>query len=112
MAAQPKWYRKPILRKFRRDFIEKHDYTCFYCGKRAIEGEPPKKKEDKILAMMWLHIDHYIPLAKGGKDDESNFVLACNVCNSKKRAMLPEDFINKLRQENGKLQERTRENLV
>jgi hypothetical protein len=36
------------------------------------------------LVMARLEIEHIIPLAKGGTDDESNLWLACPLCNSHK----------------------------
>lgn len=31
-----------------------------------------------------MHLDHVVPFAKGGADDESNLVAACPACNSEK----------------------------
>jgi hypothetical protein len=39
----------------------------------------------QFLVMARLEIEHIIPLAKGGTDDESNLWLACPICNSHKR---------------------------
>lgn len=36
------------------------------------------------LVMARLEVEHIIPLAKGGTDDESNLWLACPLCNSHK----------------------------
>lgn len=36
------------------------------------------------LVMARLEIEHIIPLAKGGSDDEANLWLACPICNSHK----------------------------
>jgi hypothetical protein len=36
------------------------------------------------LVMARLEIEHIIPLAKGGNDDESNLWLACPICNGHK----------------------------
>jgi HNH endonuclease len=36
------------------------------------------------LVMARLEIEHIIPLAKGGTDDESNLWLACPICNGHK----------------------------
>lgn len=35
------------------------------------------------------HVDHRIPLAKGGRNDASNLVLACPPCNLRKAVKLP-----------------------
>jgi len=36
------------------------------------------------LVMARLEIEHMVPLAKGGNDDEANLWLACPICNSHK----------------------------
>lgn len=36
------------------------------------------------LVMARLEIEHIVPLAKGGTDEESNLWLACPICNSHK----------------------------
>lgn len=36
------------------------------------------------LVLGRLHVEHIIPTAKGGKDDEDNLWLACSLCNSYK----------------------------
>ena len=42
------------------------------------------------------HIDHYIPLSKGGLHDLQNLVIACSACNLRKSAKMPEEFIETL----------------
>jgi len=36
------------------------------------------------LVMARLEIEHIVPLAKGGTDDEANLLLACPICNGHK----------------------------
>ncbi|MFJ4960967.1 HNH endonuclease [Streptomyces sp. NPDC088729] len=43
-------------------------YACAYCGERA------------------THLDHVVPLSKGGEDVESNILPACQTCNLSKGA--------------------------
>ena len=38
------------------------------------------------------HLDHVIPLAKGGTHEPANVQLLCPACNLQKNATLPEDF--------------------
>ena len=45
------------------------------------------------------HVDHYVPLAKGGTHEPSNVQLLCPACNMSKGAKLPEVFA----QERGRL---------
>lgn len=51
--------------------------VCYYCH------QPSK-----------LTVDHVIPLARGGTDDITNIVPACQSCNSKKNAKTADEFIN------------------
>lgn len=39
------------------------------------------------------HVDHYIPLARGGTNWSNNIVLACATCNLQKRDKLPDEFL-------------------
>lgn len=63
------------LTKGKRFEIFKRDgFTCQYCGRK-----PPE---------VVLHVDHVMPVAEGGDNDEMNLVTACSDCNlgkSKKR---------------------------
>lgn len=46
---------------------------CFYC-------------KDKLNR---FHVDHFIPIAKGGEHHKENLVIACQPCNSRKSAIMP-----------------------
>lgn len=52
--------------------LERDDFRCVYCGKSSIE--------DGVK----LSLDHIQPSSKGGKDDVSNLVTSCQICNSSK----------------------------
>lgn len=54
---------------------------CWYCSKSIAEK---------------YHIDHFIPLAKGGSNDAGNLRLACPSCNQKKSSKDPHVFSGKL----------------
>jgi len=64
-----------------------------------------KKQQDKICH--WCsadcgddyHVDHYVPLSRGGKHELDNLVIACPTCNLRKHAKDPLEFA----QENGRL---------
>ena len=49
---------------------------CYYCEEGKFE-----------------HIDHYVPLSKGGPDAKLNLVPSCASCNLKKNAKLPQEFL-------------------
>lgn len=63
---------------------------CFYCKNPLILNE--------------IHIDHYIPLFKGGLHTVSNLRVACKKCNLQKGHKMPEEFITP---KNHKEEERT-----
>ena len=50
---------------------------CYYCGAKVGSS---------------YHVDHVVPLSRGGSNDISNLVIACPTCNQKKRARLPHEF--------------------
>ena len=50
---------------------------CYLCGKMIPKGE--------------RHVDHIVPLSKGGAHSASNLAVACASCNLKKHAKMPEE---------------------
>jgi len=55
---------------------------CWYCG--------------ADLSKTGEHLDHRIPLSRGGSDNASNLVLACPKCNLSKGSKLPHEWIGRL----------------
>lgn len=53
---------------------------CWWCSKK----------------MTTFHVDHRIPLAKGGRNDAANIVISCPPCNLKKNAQMPWEFAGRL----------------
>src|SRR3972149_11661495 len=51
-------------------------FACMYCHRKM--GET------------LMTIDHWLPLELGGKNDESNYLTACNNCNKQKGMMTPQ----------------------
>jgi 5-methylcytosine-specific restriction endonuclease McrA len=51
---------------------------CYWCGKDT------KRRQ--------RHIDHIIPVARGGADATANLCVACPSCNQRKHCKLPEHF--------------------
>lgn len=50
---------------------------CFWCGRGCADN---------------YHPDHFFPLARGGKHEIKNLVIACGPCNIRKNAMMPGRF--------------------
>lgn len=63
--------------KKRRKLFEKND-RCFYCARKLTLPIPQQDNQKKTIATL----DHVIPLARGGGEHLSNFVLSCRPCNS------------------------------
>lgn len=59
--------------------MKKQRGGCFYCGER--------------LGREAWHIDHFIPLARGGTNYPENLVAACATCNLSKNAKMPWEFM-------------------
>lgn len=64
--------RKTISKGKRFEIFKRDNWTCRYCG-----AQPPG---------VVLHVDHVIPLAGGGTDEEENLVTSCQPCNIGKGA--------------------------
>ena len=56
-------------------------WRCWWCGEKC------QKK---------YHVDHLIPISKGGHNDPSNLVISCPKCNCSKKDKMPSEFAGKL----------------
>lgn len=63
--------RSLMTRELRKEIMERDDYTCQKCGKHM---------PDEV----GLHIDHIVPVSKGGKSVPSNLQVLCDKCNASK----------------------------
>ena len=63
--------RSLMTKELRESIAVRDNYTCQSCGKQMFDG-------------VGLHIDHIIPIAKGGKSIPSNLQVLCSKCNGKK----------------------------
>lgn len=63
----------------RREIWDRDGNICLYC-----EGE--------LTYDSW-HMDHFVPLSRGGLHRASNCVVSCIPCNSQKHNSMPEEFI-------------------
>lgn len=60
---------------------EVQEWRCWWCGDDC---------KDKY------HVDHLVPLARGGHNGPGNIVIACPHCNMSKQDKLPDEFAGKL----------------
>lgn len=60
--------RAPISRLLRFEIFQRDNFTCQYCGRKQADG-------------IKLHVDHKIPLSKGGADTLDNYITSCDDCN-------------------------------
>jgi len=54
---------------------------CYWCGVSCQEN---------------YHVDHYVPLSKGGKHEIKNLVISCPSCNLRKNAKMPDEWIDEI----------------
>lgn len=66
-TLQADW-REQRTRKFQ--ILVSADFTCAYCGSRPGSDR--------------LHVDHLVPVSKGGSDSIENLCCACETCNLRK----------------------------
>ncbi|MBW2596963.1 MAG: HNH endonuclease [Deltaproteobacteria bacterium] len=69
-------HKRQLPPSIRFETLLRDGFTCQYCGRRAPDVE--------------LHVDHIIPLSRGGTDDLDNLVTACSECNIGKSTRLIE----------------------
>lgn len=65
--SKPKPKRKPITKTLRFEVFKRDSFLCQYCG-----AHPPS---------VVLHVDHIVPVAKGGTNDIDNLLTSCEPCN-------------------------------
>jgi len=65
--------RRKMSPKMRRDVFLRDGFKCQECG-----ASPGKDR------LVWLEVDHVVPVAKGGTDEPSNLRTLCNHCNAGK----------------------------
>jgi len=64
-----------INKEFLQTLITKQNHACYYCGTPLVKGN--------------THLDHYVPISKGGAHSIGNVVFACCTCNLTKSAKVP-----------------------
>lgn len=71
LQTTAKEQRRKMTKELRKAVMERDNYTCQMCGKYM---------PDEI----GLHIDHIVPVSKGGKTELSNLQVLCSKCNGNK----------------------------
>ncbi|ATZ21789.1 HNH endonuclease [Mesoplasma tabanidae] len=78
-----RYERSLVSDRVRIQILNRDNLTCQVCGE--------SKKNDSSLV---LHIDHKVPIAKGGNSDLSNLWTLCKRCNLGKSDLILENIIN------------------
>jgi 5-methylcytosine-specific restriction endonuclease McrA len=69
------------------DLFEKQEGFCFYCGELLYVSFDRE-----------VHVDHMIPLSRGGSNSIENIVLSCATCNLEKNTKTSDEYL-KLKKE-------------
>lgn len=72
--------------------------SCPYCS--GVLELPPADLPEPGSALLWPHIDHMDPLARGGEESMRNAVYACSTCNLAKGRRLFVDWLRMLPEAN------------
>lgn len=75
LPQKPNYLRRKWSKKEQNEIFEQTKGTCYLCS-RALEFSHRKKG----MAGAW-HIEHVVPLSRGGKDTQGNLLPACLECN-------------------------------
>ncbi len=70
-----KFQRSLMTPSLRYDVMKRDNFKCVLCGRKASDG-------------VTLHVDHIIPVSKGGKTEKQNLRTLCDACNLGKGAKL------------------------
>lgn len=79
--ASAAYQRQLMNPKMRKMILDRDNHRCVICGRSAADG-------------VKLHVDHIIPVSKGGKTVPSNLRTLCQDCNLGKGASYDPDGIN------------------
>jgi Tfp pilus assembly protein PilF len=60
--------RSKMTQSMRYDVLKRDNFKCKICGRSVKDG-------------IQLHVDHIIPISKGGKTEMNNLQILCNMCN-------------------------------
>lgn len=74
--------REKLTATLRFAVLERDGFSCQACGRNV--------REDKIK----LHVDHVLPIAKGGKTELANLQALCQECNAGKSDLIIDQMVN------------------
>ena len=89
--AQSKKARNSMSKSLREKILNRDNRTCQNCKKTAESFREIK-----------LHIDHIIPVSKGGTDNEDNLQVLCSSCNLIKKNYIFNSFSSNVQEANNK----------
>lgn len=64
--------------------FKRDDFTCVYCGYVGISFGQEVGAD--------LHVDHVVPVSRGGSSDPENLVCSCAKCNTSKKDKTPSEW--------------------
>jgi 5-methylcytosine-specific restriction endonuclease McrA len=77
--------RTKIGAKVRREVLERDGPNCRYCGKGPLRFGWAYNGKWRLRLVLWdVHLDHVVPLARGGTNTPENLVVSCDDCNARK----------------------------
>lgn len=88
MVTRPNKRPIPLKTVWRRAEWEAGNRECAYCGVAVLSGDDDIAQNHPCRATT----DHRVPLAADGRDDPSNYLMACWMCNHRKGTMPEADF--------------------
>lgn len=75
------------------EVYRKGNGKCYLCGKKVDWGDKKPSNRTMICGPDYPNIDHVIPLKNGGTHTWDNVKLACKYCNSRKKAMSVNEYM-------------------
>lgn len=81
MRETKEYQRKKMTDSLRYDIMKRDGFRCVLCGRTAADG-------------VKLHVDHILPVSKGGKTEADNLRTLCDECNLGKRDKYDEEGVN------------------
>ena len=75
--------RGKLTKSLRFEVLEKHNFKCRACGYGANDGKK-------------LHVDHIIPISKGGETEMANLQVLCSDCNVGKGTKIVDGWVVQL----------------